>query len=47
MLNLLSKTKTYLVGHMQYLSGRDWREEVTSKLKDINITCFDPYKKPL
>lgn len=46
MSNLLYKTKTYLVGHMQYLSGRDWREEVAEKLKDLSITCFDPYKKP-
>mgnify|MGYP000206088429 FL=1 len=45
-MNLLSKTKTYLVGHMQYLSGRNWREEVTEKLSEIKITCFDPYKKP-
>lgn len=46
MSNLLYKTKTYLVGHMQYLSGRDWREEVTEKLAPLSITCFDPYKKP-
>lgn len=46
MLNLLDKTKTYLVGHMQYLSGRDWREEVTDKLEPLGVTCFDPYKKP-
>ena len=46
MSNLLHKTKTYLVGHMQYLSGRDWREEVTEKLQPLGITCFDPYKKP-
>ena len=45
-MNLLFKTKTYLVGHMQYLSGRDWRNEVTGKLGDIGVTCFDPYKKP-
>ena len=31
---------------MQYLSGRNWRNEVSSKLKPLNITCFDPYKKP-
>ena len=31
---------------MQYLSGRDWREEVTEKLAPLSITCFDPYKKP-
>lgn len=31
---------------MQYLNGRNWREEIASELKNINITCFDPYKKP-
>ena len=31
---------------MQYVSGRNWREEVTSKLNKIGVTCFDPYKKP-
>ena len=46
MKNLLNKTKTYLVGHMQYLSGRNWREEFTEKLEPLGITCFDPYKKP-
>jgi hypothetical protein len=45
-MNLLENTKTYLVGHMQYLSGRNWREEVTERLGNLNITCFDPYKKP-
>ena len=45
-MNLLDKTKTYLVGHMQYLSGRNWREEIADKLKDLGITSFDPYKKP-
>jgi len=45
-MNLLYKTKTYLVGHMQYLSGRDWRKEVTEKLEPLNITCFNPYEKP-
>ena len=45
-MNLLNKTKTYLVGHMQYLSGRNWREVVTAELEPLGITCFDPYKKP-
>jgi len=45
-MNLLYKTKTYLVGHMQYLSGRDWRKDVTEKLEPLNITCFNPYEKP-
>ncbi len=44
--NLLANTKTYLVGHMQYVEGRNWREEVTEKLSKINVKCFDPYKKP-
>ena len=44
--NLLFKTKCYLVGHMQYVSGRNWREEVSEKLTPLSITCFDPYKKP-
>lgn len=46
MLNLLESTKTYLVGHMQYVSGRDWREDITDCLKPLHITCFNPYKKP-
>ena len=46
-MNLLHKTKTYLVGHMQYLSGRDWREDVTTSLKPLGITCFNPYKNLL
>ena len=46
MSNLLYRTKTYLVGHMQYLSGRDWRSEVTEKLSPLGVTCFNPYDKP-
>jgi len=45
-MNLLLKTKAYLVGHMQYLSGRNWRSEIADQLNNLNITCFDPYKKP-
>ena len=44
--NLLYKTKTYLVGHMQYVEGRDWRSHVTEKLSPLGITCFNPYNKP-
>jgi len=46
MKNLLHKTKTYLVGHMQYLEGRDWRGEVADNLGALGITCFSPYTKP-
>lgn len=45
-MNLLYRTKTYLVGHMQYLSGRDWRADVTEKLNPLKVTCFNPYEKP-
>ena len=45
-MKFLKGTKTYLVGHMQYLSGRDWRQEVSAVLEPRGITCFDPYKKP-
>ena len=45
-MNLLFRTKTYLVGHMQYLSGRDWRGDITDSLKPLGITCFNPYNKP-
>ena len=31
---------------MQYLSGRDWRAEVTDRLEPLGETCFDPYNKP-
>ena len=31
---------------MQYLSGRDWRKEVTDKLEPLEVTCFNPYEKP-
>lgn len=46
MSNILAKTKTYLVGHMQYASGRDWRSHVEEELEKLNITTFNPYRKP-
>ena len=44
--NLLERTKTYLVGHMQYASGRNWRDYVEEELASRNIQIFNPYKKP-
>jgi len=44
--NLLYKTRTYLVGHMQYASGRDWRDYVEAELEPVGIRIFNPYKKP-
>ena len=46
MKNVLFKTRTYLVGHMQYASGRDWREYVEGELESLGIRIFNPYKKP-
>lgn len=45
-MNILNKTKTYLIGAMQYADGREWREEMTAFLNGMGITIFDPYKKP-
>jgi hypothetical protein len=44
--NILEKTKTYLVGHMQYSEGKNWREYVEKELTDLNITALNPYKQP-
>ena len=45
-MNLLGKTRTYLVGHMQYADGKDWRDYVEAELEPLNVTVFNPYKKP-
>ena len=45
-MNYLENTRTYLVGHMQYASGRNWREDVTEELTPLNIKIFNPYDKP-
>lgn len=46
-MNVLEKTKTYLVGPMEFVTdGSSWRERVTEELAPLGITCFDPYKKP-
>ena len=31
---------------MQYSDGRNWRENVEKELESLNITVFNPYKKP-
>ena len=46
MSNYLEKTKTYLVGHMQYADGKDWRKQVESELEKLNIIPFTPYRNP-
>ena len=42
MSNILEKTKTYLVGHMQYADGKDWRKQVEEELDQLNIITFNP-----
>ena len=44
--NLLERTRTYLVGHMQYANGRNWRKHVEDELARLNIITFNPYRKP-
>lgn len=46
MTNLLRKTKVYLVGHMQYANGENWRNGIEETLSEMGITVFNPYKKP-
>jgi len=45
-MGVLHKTKTYLIGHMQYSDGRGWRADITPELAQMGITTFDPYHKP-
>ncbi len=44
--NKLNKTRTYLIGQMQYMNGAPWRECVQEKLKKIGVVVFNPYDKP-
>ena len=34
-MEVLEKTRTYLVGHMQYANGRNWRDHVEEELQII------------
>jgi nucleoside 2-deoxyribosyltransferase len=43
---ILYKTKTYLVGAMEFKNGEDWRNKVTTELKKMGIVGLDPYHKP-
>jgi len=47
--NILWRTRTYLVGNMEYVSGAEgesWRDEVTRTLKEWGVIVFNPYHKP-
>lgn len=43
---LLFKTKTYLIGAMEYENGEGWRNKVENELGPLGIRCLNPYKKP-
>lgn len=47
MVGRLTKTKAYLIGHMQYKNGESWREYVLSELKKMGIVAWSPYDKPM
>ena len=34
--NVLFRTRTYLVGHMQYANGRNWRDHVEEELEIVS-----------
>jgi len=44
--NVLRGTRCYLIGHMEYANGRDWRKYVIDELGPRGITFFNPYHKP-
>jgi hypothetical protein len=44
--NLLWKTRTYLVGHMEFEDGSGWREKLTPELEKMGVVVFNPYHKP-
>jgi hypothetical protein len=46
MTGILSKTKVYTIGAMQYENGEGWRNRVKEVLYPMGVTVFDPYHKP-
>lgn len=44
--NLLRGARCYLIGHMEYAPGRDWRKYVIDELSPRGIVFFNPYDKP-
>jgi hypothetical protein len=43
---ILTNTRCYLSGHMEYAEGRVWREDVKTGLADLDIVFLDPFHKP-
>jgi len=44
--NVLSNTRCYLIGGMEYEDGSIWRKEIEESLRYTKIKFFNPYKKP-
>lgn len=44
--NLLKNTRCYLIGGMQYVDGKGWRETIKDELTNRKIKFYDPYYKP-
>ena len=47
--NILFRTRTYLVGNMQYVAdddGTSWRDTITKDLHEMGVIVFNPYHKP-
>ena len=45
MKNILNKTKSYLIGSMQYGNGEEWRNDLGLFLRSRGVVVMDPYKK--
>lgn len=47
--NVLWRTRTYLVGNMQYVpveEGESWRDVISEVLHEMGVIVFNPYHKP-
>lgn len=45
-INILNKTRCYLIGQMQYCDGSSWRKVVEAELKKLGVVVFNPYVHP-
>lgn len=43
---LLTKTKCYLIGNMEFGDGHSWRDAIKDRLKKTGVVFFDPYDHP-
>ena len=47
--NILWRTRTYLIGHMENVSsveGESWRDKISKPLREWGVIVFNPYHKP-